>query len=85
MVLFGDSWTIESVFECGRWHQGVQQSGDSWTRDSVFECARWYLGVQQSGGSCALILISFWLDLAHREDGRFLVCVSQAGMRLLIR
>ena len=61
--------------------------GDSWTRESVFECARCHQGVQQSGGSCALILVSFWLDLAHREDaeGRFLVCVSQAVMRLLIR
>ena len=26
---------------------------------------------------------SFWLDLAEEvEEGRFLVCVSQAGMRL---
>ena len=33
-----------------------------------------------------LDLISFWLDLAHREDaeGRFHVCVSQAGMRLSV-
>ena len=65
---------------------GLNESlcGDSWTIESVFECARWHQGVQQSGGSCALILVSFWLDLAHREDGRFLVCVSQAGMRLLV-
>ena len=58
-------------------------SGDGCTRGSVFECGRCQQGVQQSGGSCVLILVSFWLDLAHREDaeGRFLVCVSQAGMR----
>ena len=38
--------------------------------------------VLQNGGSCVLILVSFWMDLAHREDaeGRFLVCVSQAGI-----
>ena len=29
MVLSGFSWTRESVFECGRCHQGVQQSGGS--------------------------------------------------------
>ena len=31
----------------------------------------------------AVLLVSFWLDLVHREDaeGRFLVCVYQAGMR----
>ena len=41
-------------------------------------------GVQQSGVCCVLIQVSFWLDLAHIEDeeDRFLVCVSQAGMRL---
>ena len=62
----------------------VVLSGDVWTRDSIFECGRCHQGVQQSGGSCVLILVSFWLDLANREDaaGRFLVCVSQAGMRL---
>ena len=49
----------------------VVLSGDGWTRESVFEC-------------CVLISVSYWLDLAHRQDaeGRFLVCVSQAGMRL---
>ena len=32
-------------------------------------------GVRHSGGTCVLILVSFWLDLAHIEDacGRFLV------------
>ena len=62
----------------------VVLSGDGWTRESVFECGRRHQGVRQSGGSCALILVSFWLDLAHREyaEGRFLVCASQAGMRL---
>ena len=29
MVLSGDGWTRESVFECGRCHQGVRQSGGS--------------------------------------------------------
>ena len=59
-------------------------SGDGWTRESVFEYGRCHQGVRQSGGSCVLILFSFWLDLAHREDaeGRFRVCVSQHGMRL---
>ena len=62
----------------------VLLSGDGWTGGSVVECGRCHQGVQQSEGSCVLILASFWLDLAHREDaeGRFLVCVSQAGMRL---
>ena len=62
----------------------VVLSGDGWTRESAFECGRCHQGVRQSGGSCALVLVSFWLDLVHREDaeGRFLVCVSQAGMRL---
>ena len=61
-------------------------SGDGWTRESVSECGRCHQGVRQSGGSCALILVSFWLGLVHREDaeGRFLVCVSQAGMRLSV-
>ena len=60
----------------------VVLSGDGWTKESVFECGRCHQGVRQSGGSCVLILVSFWLDLAHREDeeGRFLVCISQAGM-----
>ena len=59
-------------------------SGDGWTRERVR--AR-HQGVEQSGGSCVLILVTFWLDLALREDaeGRFLVCVSQAGMRLPVR
>ena len=59
-------------------------SGDGWTRESVFECGRCHQGVRQSGGGCVLIKISFWLDLAHREyaEGRLLVCVSQAEMRL---
>ena len=59
-------------------------SGDGWNRESVFECGRCHQGVRQSGGSCVLILVSFCLDLAHREDAecRFLVCVSQAGMSL---
>ena len=59
-------------------------SGDGWTRGSVFECGRCHQGVQQSGGSCVLILVSFWLVLAHREDseGRFRVCFSQVGMIL---
>ena len=54
------------------------------TRGSVCECGRCRQGLQQSGGSCVLILVSFWLDIAVREyaEGRFLVCVSQAGMRL---
>ena len=62
----------------------VVVSGDGWTRESVFECGRCHQGVRQSVGSCVLILVSYWLDLAHREDaeGRFLVCVSQAGTRL---
>ena len=62
----------------------VVVSRDGCTRESVFECGRCHQGVRQSGGSCALILVSFWLDLVHIEDaeGRFLVCVSQAGMRL---
>ena len=61
-------------------------SGDGWTRESVFECGRCHQGVRQGGGSSVLILVYFWLDLAHREDaeGRFLVCVSQAGMRLSV-
>ena len=55
-------------------------------RESVFECGRCHQGVLQSGGGCVLILVSIWLDVALREDaeGRFLVCFSQAGMRLLI-
>ena len=62
----------------------VVLSGDGWTRESVCECGRCHQAVRQSGGSCALILVCFWLDLVHREDaeGHFLVCVSQAGMRL---
>ena len=60
----------------------VVLSGDGWTRESVCECGRCHKGVRHSGGSYALILVSFWLDIAHREEGRFLVCVSQAGMRL---
>ena len=60
--------------------------GYGWTRESVC-CVR---ALPSSGLtewrklSCVLILVSFWLDLSHREDaeGRFLVCVSQAGMRL---
>ena len=61
-------------------------SGNGWTRESVFECGRCHQGVLQSGGSCVLILDCFWLAHAHREDaeGRFLVCVSQAGMRLSV-
>ena len=35
---------------------------------SVFEYGRCHEGVQQSEGSCVFILVSFWLDLAHRED-----------------
>ena len=56
--------------------------GDGWTRGSVFDCGRCHQGVIQNGGSCVLVLVYFWLDLAHREDaeGRFLFCVSQAGM-----
>ena len=63
-------------------------SGDGWTRESVFECGRCHQGVLQSGGSCVLILVSFWLDLAlNIEDagGRFLVCVSHAGVKLPVR
>ena len=62
----------------------VVLSGDGWTRESVFECGRCHQGVRQSAGSCVLILVTFWLDLAHREDaeGRFIVCVSQAGIKL---
>ena len=56
---------------------GMNESlcGDVWTRESVFEYGRCHQGVRQSGGSCALILVSFWLDLARIEDaeGRFLV------------
>ena len=29
VMLSGDGWTRESVFECGRCHQGVQQNGGS--------------------------------------------------------
>ena len=48
------------------------------------QCERCHQGVRRSGGSCVLILVSFRLDLAPREDaeGRFLVCGYQAGMRL---
>ena len=62
-------------------------SCDVWPRDSVFECGRCHQVVQQSGGSCVLIQVSFWLDIAHREDAdtRFPVRVSQAGMRLPLR
>ena len=61
----------------------VVLSGDGWTRESVFECGRCHQGVQQSGGSCVLILVYFWLDLARIEEaeGHFLVWFSQAGMR----
>ena len=48
-------------------------------KGSVFECGRCHQGVEQSEGSCVLMLVSFWLDLA---DCRFLVCVSHAGMRM---
>ena len=35
-------------------------------------------------GSCVLVLVYFWLDLAHREDAEnnFIFSVSQAGTRL---
>ena len=42
-------------------------SGDGWTRGSVFEYGRCHQGDQQSGGSCFLICVSSWLDLAHME------------------
>ena len=51
----------------------VVLSGDDWTRLSVCECGRCHQGVRQSGGSCALILVSFWLDLAHIEDADWVV------------
>ena len=45
-------------------------SGDGWTRlerVSLRVRGRCHEGIQQSGGSCVLILVSFWLDLAHIE------------------
>ena len=59
-------------------------SGYGWTGVSVFECGLCHQWVRYSGGSCVFILVSFRLDRADREDaeGRFLVCVSQDGMRL---
>ena len=59
-------------------------SGDGWTKGPIFECGRCRQGVQRSEGSGVLNLVSFCQDLVHREDAEvfFLVCVSQAGMRL---
>ena len=50
-------------------------SGDGWTRESVFECKRCHQGIRQSGGSCVLILVSFWLDLAQRGYRGSLSCL----------
>ena len=58
-------------------------SGDGWTKGSVFKCGRCHQGVQQSGGSCVLILVSFRLDIAHREDAArvvFLFVFRKLGM-----
>ena len=38
------------------------------TKGPIFECGRCRQGVQRSEGSCVLIVVSFWLDLVHRED-----------------
>ena len=43
-------------------------SVDGWISGSVFECGRCHQWVQQSGGSSVLIRVSFWLDLAHKEE-----------------
>ena len=78
--------TLEVAFPWGERKVCAVLSEDGWTREAVFECGCCHQGIQQSEGSCVLIPISYWLVLAQREredaEGRSLVCVSEAGMRL---
>ena len=64
MVLSGDGWTRESVFECGRCHQGVRQSGGS----CVLILASFWLDLARfrgCRGSFSCLSFSSWDETAR--------------------
>ena len=64
VVLSGDDWTRESVFECGRCHQGVQQSGGS----CVLVLASFWLDLARytgCRGSFSCLCFSSWDETAR--------------------
>ena len=64
MVLSGDGWTRDSVFECGRCHQGVRQSGGS----CVLILASFWLGlahIEDAEGRFLVLSFSSWDETAR--------------------